>query len=265
MRDFSSFSLLYYVLLVAPLRLVFAEQIFNKSIYHLGPYALLACEDLQAQPLMKLFAATSNALADQIIPQAKSSTFPKTLQDPFHIFFSSSTRSNVAKVYQAMIDAPTTSVRPTFICVNTDGAPELAGARRACTSHDANAFSTVGANGLEGNIFLCSNFFEKPAFPTAANCPVVQFWWSRYFSSTGHALSNQFSIIVYELAHHYSPHPIVGLQEVHDLNKIIYQHADFQLNNAANFAYFAACKSMFPLMRLQSFSKSKNRHLYGLS
>lgn len=265
MWDFFGFSLLYYVSLVASLRLVFAEQMFDKNIYHLGPYALLACEDSQAQALMKVFAATGNALADQIIPRAKSSTFPNSLQDPFHIFFSSNTRSNVAKVYQAMIDAPTTPVRPAFICVNPNSVPELASARGLCTSHDANAFSALGTNGLEGTIFLCSNFFEKSAFPTATNCPKVQFWWNRYFSSTGHALRNQFSIIVHELAHHYSPHPIVALQEVHDLNKIIYQNADFQLNNAANFAYFAACKSMFPSMSLQACSKSNNRHLYGLS
>lgn len=265
MWDFFSFSLLYCVLLIAPVKPVFAEQMFDKDIYHLGPYALLGCEDPQAQALIKLFAAINNTLADQIIPQTRFSTLSNPLQDPFHIFFSSNTRSSVAKVYHAMIEAPTTPVRPAFICVNPDSVPELASVRGACTSHDANAFSTLGANGLERNIFICSNFFEKPAFPTAANCPKVQFWWNRYFSSNGHALGNQFSIIVYELAHHYSPHPIVAMQEVHDLNKIIYQNANFQLNNAANFAYFAACKSMFPSMSSRAHSKSSNRHLYGLS
>lgn len=261
----SSFFLLYYVLLLAPLRHVFAEQMFGKNTSHLGPYSLLACEEPQAQALTKVFAATENALVNQIIPHSRFSPLPNPLQDPFHIFFSSNTRSSVAQVYHAMIDAPTPPVRPTFICINPAGAPELENARGACTSHDANAFSIRGANGLGENIFLCPSFFEKPAFPTAANCPKAQFWWKRYFSSNGHALGNQFSILVYELAHHYAPHPIVGLQEIHDLNKIIYQNASFQLNNAANFAYFAACKPMFPSMNLQAFSKSNNRHLFGLS
>ena len=240
-------SLLYYTSVIAPLRLALAQQMFGKDIYHLGPYVFLACEDTQAQGLMRLFAETGNTLMDQVIPQVKSSTFANPIQDPFHVFFSSNTRFHVANVYQAMIDAPTVPVRPVFVCVNPDSASEIADARRVCTSHNAAAFSTLSTINLEGTVFLCPGFFEKPAFPTASNCPAVDYWFNRYFRNTGHAVDNQFSIITHELAHYYSPHPIFGLQEVYNLNNLVYKSADFQLNNPDNFAYFAACKSKSPL------------------
>ena len=258
MWDLSGISLLYYILLVAPLRPIFAQEMFGKPIYHMGPYEFLACNDTQGQELMRVVAMTGQVLEDQVIPRANSSTSSKIFHDPFHIFFSSNTRSDVADVYQAMIDAPTTPMRPNFLCVNPDGAPELAHARQVCTSSpNGMAFSANDAAGrLEGTTFLCPDFWKRPAFPTAANCPVPRGLLFRgYFLSTGHAVNNLFSTIVHELAHYYSPQPLGPLREVYELNEIIYAKADIQLNNPTNFAYFAACKLIVPSMSMLVYIK----------
>ena len=268
MRDLSGISLLYCILLLAPLMLAFAQEMFGKSIYHMGPYVFLACNDTQGQELIRVVAMTGHVLVDQVIPQANSSTSSKILKDPFHIFFSSNTRSDVAEVYQAMIDAPTTPMRPNFLCVNPDGPPELAGTRHVCASSpNALAFSSNDETGrLDGTIFLCPDFWKRPAFPTPANCPVPRGLLFRgYFLNTRHAVSNQFSNIVHELAHYYSPQPLGLLREVYELNEIIYAKAQFQLNNPTNFAYFAACKPTISSMSLLACIKSNNRRLYGLS
>ena len=56
-------------------------------------------------------------------------------------------------------------------------------------------------------------------------------------------MQNQFGVLVHELSTSINQTPWEGQRKSYGINQIVAQNADFQLDNANNFACYAACKS----------------------
>ncbi|MDI1487617.1 MAG: hypothetical protein OHK93_006887 [Ramalina farinacea] len=195
--------------------------LLGAPVVHNGPYKFLGCTSTEAQALITLFNQTGIVLSDTIIP-AVNRPGPDPKQDPFITFFSTNDRGLIQRIFNDMNNAATqtqggTHIEPpNIICVNETNS---------------------------GQILLCPRFFVDPPFPDPSiNCPTVNYTGSLnqiQYADHKSAFANQFFGIIHELSHIYSSHPIGGRNEVYDLNRLIYQPADFQLNNGNNYAYYA--------------------------
>ena len=227
---------------------VATETMYGEKVYHNGPYQFHGCTPERGDAITDLFKTSGSIITNDIIPELESPTFPDSFQDPFFIFFSSNRRRSIARVYQAIVDAP--APRPTIICIKgRDGDPLLAERLAACTASISKPYGPTQAltafydNGMI-EIILCPIFFQHyPAFPGAEDCPVVNVTDTRYWSRDGFQYSSQFSIIVHELVHVYSRYNVPYWRENYALNSLTYLSPAMQLANSENYAAFATCKS----------------------
>ena len=171
-------------------------------------------------------------------------------RDAFLTYFKGTTlRTKVAKVFSDMVDVQRSNNIETneyrIYCLQPGNLPpERAFAYLEICVADEQNIAAFEETEESKNIFICPSFWRLPLFPRVdTDCPLLR---NNKMGNTPNLCANQMSAIIHELAH---AHGVLEQEEIeyyYDQDAADL-HPDKQLENAQNFALYAACMSMFSL------------------
>ena len=126
--------------------------------------------------------------------------------------------------------------------------------RMACTPRSG--YGPVGAAAWKdhGLVGLCPEFWNYEAFPDVETCPAVSGGRGhRYFIDNGEELaSTQFAVLIHELVHLYNTRDMGALRgEVYYAQDCVNLDAQQSLENANNWAFYAACEFQIYYFRMR--------------
>ena len=96
-------------------------------------------------------------------------------------------------------------------------------------------------------IILCPAFFTFPATPTRSQCLTVNRWQNDFYQDGRSMIFFQVWIMMHQLVHHYLENPGTHKNpraEVYKVNQCVRLSSTASVQNAGNYVYYAASKSL---------------------
>ena len=168
----------------------------------------------------------------------------------FRTFFKSNSNVAIIKsVFQAIIAGANTNSgdRPIIECLNPEDMTEedqIEVYNKFCRSARRGVVEAMDFP-KTSLVVLCPRFWDHPRFPISDDCIDVNGRRGRaHFSERGLGLIHtRFSSLVHELVHLYNPLDAAYLKgEVYSAQECMALDADRSMENASNWALYAACK-----------------------
>ena len=242
------------------------------------PYVFVSCSTPQSDALSTLIPLISDVINNHVntdlLTEGQRDRVNDFQANLVSTFFTTNDPNDVLAVYQHISAGSSTNSiggpvkRPNIICLN-ETVPELAQALTVCdtpfkpTSFTRNPHGSVA--GANTDIYLCPSFWDLEqsyGLRDVTHCPTVTNPESYSYVDEPlprheHSSSNlcyryagdnnmtqtQMATMVHALAHIYAPAPLAFTSETYDLNTLTQLGHSDQLNNANNYAYFAASKA----------------------
>lgn len=128
---------------------------------------------------------------------------------------------------------------PVLVCTEAD-VPFLNQLRGRCSNPAGTRTFTMQPNKI---VFFCPSFWSMRRAARKSACPVIVN--GEVETEPRQLRSTKFAVLVHELVHVYNKfdhtqHPFDDTEEVYDLEDVVGLNAERSLENAQNFAYYAA-------------------------